>query len=672
MLPAPNLDDRHFQDLVDDAKRLVQQRCPTWTDHNVSDPGVTLIEAFAQMVDQLIYRLNRVPDLHYVKFLELIGVELRPPAAARGEVTFWLSAPQPQIVVVRAETQVATPRTDVADPVVFSTTRELEIIPCEFASAGSQPAGEAPSDMTAALAGPEGFALLLGLAGRRRRVAGRAVRGRAVLRGPAPDRLHGVRARRRSRVDHRWSGRRGPRGAGSSARSVRDDTGGLNKPGDVILHVPGGHTPSILARQRGGWLRCRLIQAEPDQPTYTASPADPVGLRVHHRRHRTYRARRGGARRDPRPLRRHPRPAVRRSSSARCCPSEEPSTITAVQGETTQRRGPRSRTSPCSGPNDRHFRIDGSPARSSSGPAVRAADGDLVHYGAVPPAGAVLRLEALPDRGWAGPAMSGVVRSACSRRRCPYVSTGGEPGAGDRRGRGREPDRRQDPRAVAAPLPRSGGDGRGLRAAGPRRRSGRRPSALRRRHRGRRRGRTGAGRAAGGQRRARPDQPGRPAAPAGHAGTDLQQPRRPSAGRHPAARPAARLRLADRGGQPELPVRCSIRERSGPRCSGRSTRCITRWSAARTAPAGRSAGRCSRTRCTPHSPRIPGVDMAREVSVAMFPAEEYTGRRGAATAADRHRPYGAGLLLRPPGQGPQVSRLVGSGGRRMDEQGVES
>ena len=154
MLPAPNLDDRHFQDLVDDAKRLVQQRCPTWTDHNVSDPGVTLIEAFAQMVDQLIYRLNRVPDLHYIKFLELIGVELRPPAAARGEVTFWLSAPQPQPVTVRAETQVATARTDVADPIVFSTTRELEIVPCSFSRAGTHPVGEAPADITTALAGP--------------------------------------------------------------------------------------------------------------------------------------------------------------------------------------------------------------------------------------------------------------------------------------------------------------------------------------------------------------------------------------------------------------------------------------------------------------------------------------------------------------------------------------
>src|SRR3712207_1463508 len=157
MLPAPNLDDRRFQDLVDDAKRLVQQRCPEWTDHNVSDPGVTLIEAFAQMVDQLVYRLNRVPDLNYVKFLELIGVELRPPSPARGRVTFWLSAPQPAPVLVRAETQVATPRTDIHDPVVFTTVRDLEIVPCTFARAGSAPVGDDPVDHTPALLGQQGF-----------------------------------------------------------------------------------------------------------------------------------------------------------------------------------------------------------------------------------------------------------------------------------------------------------------------------------------------------------------------------------------------------------------------------------------------------------------------------------------------------------------------------------
>ena len=107
-IPAPYLDDRRFQDFVDDAKRLVQRRCPEWTDHNVGDPGVTLIEAFAQMADQLVYRLNRVPDRHYLRFLELIGVRLYPATAARVPVTFWLSAPQERAIVIAAGTEVAT------------------------------------------------------------------------------------------------------------------------------------------------------------------------------------------------------------------------------------------------------------------------------------------------------------------------------------------------------------------------------------------------------------------------------------------------------------------------------------------------------------------------------------------------------------------------------------
>src|SRR4051812_34763070 len=131
-LPVPNLDDRRFQDLVDDAKRLVQQRCPEWTDHNVSDPGVTLIELFAWMTDQLLYRLNRVPDRNYVKFLDLIGVRLFPATAARADVTFWLSAPRPDVLSIPAATEVSTERTERDEAVVFTTERELEIRPCSL------------------------------------------------------------------------------------------------------------------------------------------------------------------------------------------------------------------------------------------------------------------------------------------------------------------------------------------------------------------------------------------------------------------------------------------------------------------------------------------------------------------------------------------------------------
>ena len=390
MLPAPNLDDRHFQDLVDDAKRLVQRRCPTWTDHNVSDPGVTLIEAFAQMTDQLIYRLNRVPDLHYVKFLELIGVELRPPAAARGEVTFWLAAPQPQSVLVRAETAVATPRTDIHEPVVFATTRDLDIVPCSLAHAAAARGGQPAEDHTAAL-GRGGFAcfsptpqvgdaLLIGLSD--------AVPSCAVLiRLDCTVSGRGVDPRR---PPVRWEALTADRGWQPCALD-RDETGGLNKPGDVVLHVPEDHAASILARERGGWLRCRLVAPEEGQPTYSASPvvlgatAFTVGgtaPTVHAEvvRHEVL------GRSDGTPGQRFAlqrRPVVA---------GDVPARLTVVAGEELTEWRQVSHFAR-SGPDDRHFRVDPYAGEVQFGPAVRGAGGELVCYGATPPLGATVVLD---------------------------------------------------------------------------------------------------------------------------------------------------------------------------------------------------------------------------------------------------------------------------------------
>ncbi|HMQ35597.1 MAG TPA: putative baseplate assembly protein, partial [Chloroflexaceae bacterium] len=87
-LPTPNLDDRRFQELVDDARRAIPRYCPEWTDHNVHDPGITLIELFAHMVETMLFRLNRVPEKSYITFMELMGVRLQEAAAARTDLTF--------------------------------------------------------------------------------------------------------------------------------------------------------------------------------------------------------------------------------------------------------------------------------------------------------------------------------------------------------------------------------------------------------------------------------------------------------------------------------------------------------------------------------------------------------------------------------------------------------
>ena len=81
-LRSPNLDDRRFEDLVEEGRRRIAQACPEWTDLSPGDPGIVLLEVFAYLTDILLYRLNRLPEKAYIKFLGLIGVRLYPPAAA--------------------------------------------------------------------------------------------------------------------------------------------------------------------------------------------------------------------------------------------------------------------------------------------------------------------------------------------------------------------------------------------------------------------------------------------------------------------------------------------------------------------------------------------------------------------------------------------------------------
>ena len=87
-LPAPNLDDLRFQrDLVDQARLRIIHYCPEWTDYNLSDPGITLIELFAWMTELIAYRLNQVPEKNYVKFMELLGMKIQSASSARTELT---------------------------------------------------------------------------------------------------------------------------------------------------------------------------------------------------------------------------------------------------------------------------------------------------------------------------------------------------------------------------------------------------------------------------------------------------------------------------------------------------------------------------------------------------------------------------------------------------------
>ncbi|MEX3103061.1 MULTISPECIES: putative baseplate assembly protein [unclassified Streptomyces] len=420
-LPSPNLDDRRFQQLVDEAKRYVQQRAPEWTDHNVSDPGVTLIETFAYLVDQLLYRLNRVPDKNYTAFLDLLDIRLFPPTAASADVDFWLSAPQPDTVTLPAGTEVTTALGETStsdDAVVFTTVDELRILPSELIRLVTAPRTGEQTDRTRTLAeggdvpafqaAPEpGDALLFGLP---------TAVPRCIVAVNLDSRVEGIGVdpRQPPLVWEAWDGARW-----QACETGSDTTGGLNRPGEVVVHVPAGHTASVIGGTRAGWLRCRVTEAEPGQPFYSESPTVreatvfTVGgtMAVEHAETvldvplGTSEGVAGQSFRLDRP------PVL----LDRSLPEVEVSSAEGWQRWDVVEHFGRS------GPSDRHVRVDATTGEFTFPPVLREADGTLRQCGAVPSKGAQIRVVRYRTGG--GPA-GNVARGAISvlRSSVPYVA----------------------------------------------------------------------------------------------------------------------------------------------------------------------------------------------------------------------------------------------------------
>jgi predicted phage baseplate assembly protein len=131
----PVIDNRRFDDILAEVRTRIPRYSPEWTDFNDSDPGITLAQLFAWMTDLLLYRINLVPELNYLKFLQLIGIELRPAQPARAEVTFPVKATAfGTFVSVPIGTAVATDNSAGGDSLVFETIRNLVALKATLAA----------------------------------------------------------------------------------------------------------------------------------------------------------------------------------------------------------------------------------------------------------------------------------------------------------------------------------------------------------------------------------------------------------------------------------------------------------------------------------------------------------------------------------------------------------
>jgi predicted phage baseplate assembly protein len=394
MLPEILLDDVRFQELVSEARTRIVRHSPEWTEHNISDPGITLIELFAWLTELLVYRINRIPERLHFGLLQLVGVAPRSPECATVTVRFMLDVPGGG-ALVPAGTELASPRTAGSDSVVFQTESELQIPhACELATYGVERGGEPQlgrdgqpsSHLQSAFGSPatQGDALLLGF---QSPIAGLVIRldfesSRAQAR--AIDAADPPLVWEVSTDDGDWQ----------PATVLTDETGGFTHgDGAVTMEVPDDAAARMLAGVERHWLRCRVIErrnrehgAYQRSPEITAVRASVAGATVgaYHAATITNEVfgTSDGIAGASYPLRRRPVLQL------------EDGEVVEVRELGADRWTPWQpvESFAFSGGTDRHFMLDPSRGEVRFGPAIRQPDGGWRRYGAVPPGGAVLRM----------------------------------------------------------------------------------------------------------------------------------------------------------------------------------------------------------------------------------------------------------------------------------------
>lgn len=271
-IPDPQLDDRRFQEIVNEAKQLIPRFCPEWTDHNVSDPGVTLIELFSYMVDMLLYRVNRVPDKMYLRFMDLLGIRVADATPARTRLMFALTAAQEVAVTIPSGTEVSTVASPHEEPVSFTTDENLVLFPPVLRNCLVS-----PDEVT--------FATVIGDldSGGFQAFRDTPLPGDGVYFGFAEDiSSHLISVAFDAAVagigiDPRdpplaWEAWCGDVEGWTRVTVDSDSSGGFNEQGNVVMELPEGMQMRLLSGPVLFWLRVRVVQPRPGQAAYSRSP----------------------------------------------------------------------------------------------------------------------------------------------------------------------------------------------------------------------------------------------------------------------------------------------------------------------------------------------------------------------------------------------------------------
>ncbi|MBO0871490.1 MAG: hypothetical protein J2P15_23295, partial [Micromonosporaceae bacterium] len=126
-VPVPVLDDLTWDAMMQAVRlQIPAESGGRWTLHAPVDPGITLLELFAYLLEQRLYRLDQVPDELVVAVLRLLGVAPPQPATAAATVLQLVSAAAEAVVSVPAGTVFTR---DPAQSLTFTLGQDVAVLP---------------------------------------------------------------------------------------------------------------------------------------------------------------------------------------------------------------------------------------------------------------------------------------------------------------------------------------------------------------------------------------------------------------------------------------------------------------------------------------------------------------------------------------------------------------
>lgn len=280
----PQLDDHTYDSIVAEMRsrisRYTPEWKPVWSDFNDSDPGITMLQVVAWLGEMLAYRMNQVPARTYLKFLQLLGVELRAAEPARVQITFGMKPTFPEATtIVPVGTQVIAETEGGGPPLVFEATQALTVLRPALTTLLAYDGSAQYEAVTGANESATSF----------RPFGPTASPGAALLLG-----FDGAKAFPATELTlHVWAaetGRRGAVGCGfGSTRSypsarvqwsawtgfswtpvtlLKDETLAFTRSGSVVLRTPAGMATTVVPPETEprSWLRAELVSSQYERP----------------------------------------------------------------------------------------------------------------------------------------------------------------------------------------------------------------------------------------------------------------------------------------------------------------------------------------------------------------------------------------------------------------------